>query len=62
MLEQQEHYWLGHLPSSLLCVYIVCLFTNALPEGMSVYPVYAWCPWRSPEGIGSRGTGVTGSY
>lgn len=33
-----------------------------LPACMYVNHVYAWCPQRSDEGVGSPGTGVTGGF
>lgn len=31
-------------------------------EGMCVHHVYAWCPWRTEESIGSPGPGVRGGW
>lgn len=39
--------------------YTMCM--NVLPACMYVHHMDARCPWKSEEGIGSPGTGVTGS-
>lgn len=37
------------------------MFIGVLPEGMSMYHVHAWYPWRPKERFRSHGPGVTNS-
>lgn len=39
--------------------HIICMCTSVLYACMHVYHMYTWYLWRSEEGIGSSGTGVT---
>ena len=41
--------------------FIYFMFTRILPIYMDVYYMYAWCPWKSEEGVGAPGTGITSS-
>lgn len=40
-------------------IFKMCM-SFALPACMLVSPMNAWCRWRTEEGPGSLGTGVTG--